>query len=122
MSQQLLEVQAKTRLSLGKSIAQFLSRQEEADYAILRWLTINKGGEYKSYSIYYTEAIEEEDSLDMVELTPVDPDDSPVISEFDTMEEALAFAAATYGASPHNYVAESMISEQYTSYLKERNR
>jgi hypothetical protein len=124
MTQQLLEVQAKTRLSLGKSIAQFLSRQDEADYAVLKWLTISKGGDYKSYSIYYSEVIEEEEGglLDIVELTPVDPDDSPIINEFDAIEEALDFATATYGASRHKYVAESMVSEQYTSYLKERNR
>jgi hypothetical protein len=124
MPQQLLAVQAKTRLSLGKSISQFLSRQNEADYAILKWLTINKGGDCKAYSLYYSEVLEEEPegSLNIVELTPVDPDNSPAINEFDTMEEALEFATVTYGASPQKYVAESMIDEQYASYLKEHNR
>jgi hypothetical protein len=59
-----------------------------------------------------------ENSLDLVELTPADPDESPVVDEFGTIEEALAFAAATYGALPHKYVTESMVNEEYADYLK----
>jgi hypothetical protein len=45
------EEQAKTRLSLGKSIAQFLSCQQQVDYTIVRWLPTNKVGDYQAYSI-----------------------------------------------------------------------
>jgi hypothetical protein len=54
-----------------------------------------------------------------VELTPADPNDSPVVNEFDTIEEALAFAAATYGALPHKYVTESLVNDEYANYLGE---
>ncbi len=123
MAKHLLEIQAKTRLSLGKSIAQFLGCQIEKDYTVLKWLTISKGGNNKAYSIYYSEVFGDEDDseLDIVELTPVNPDEDACITEFGTIEEALTFAAATYGALAQKYVAESMINEEYTSYLKERN-
>jgi hypothetical protein len=119
MARHLSQVQARTRLSLGKSIGQFLSRQAEADYAIIKWLTIDQGDE-KAYSIYYSEVIDEgpENYLDLVELTPADPDDFPVVDEFDTIEAALAFAAAAYGALPDRYVAESMVNDEYADYLR----
>ncbi len=105
---------------MGKSIAQFLSRQDEVDYALIKWLTINKGGDEKAYSSYYNEVTNggPENILDLVELTPADPDESPVVEEFDTIEEALAHAAATYGALPDKYVAESMVGEEYADYLR----
>ena len=92
----------------------------KTDYALIKWLTISQGGDEKAYSIYYCEVIDEgpENSLDLVELTPADPDDSPVVDEFGTTEEALAFAAATYGALPHKYVTESMVNDEYADYLK----
>jgi hypothetical protein len=119
MARHLSEIQTHTRLSLGKSIGQFLSRQDEDDYAVIKWLTIDQGDE-KAYSIYYSEVIDEgpENYLDLVELTPVDPDNSPVVDEFDTIEEALAFAATAYGALPDKYVAESMVNDEYADYLR----
>lgn len=101
MARRLLEVQIKTWLSLGKSIAQFLSAQAEADYTILKWLPISKGGDEKEYSIYYNEVFAEEGGFDLVDFTPVDSDDAPHISEFNTIEEALEFAGTAYNASPH---------------------
>lgn len=121
MARHLSEVQTRTRLNLGKSIGQFLSRQDEADYAIIKWLTIGPGEE-KPYGVYYSEVIDEgpENSCDLVELTPADPDDSPVVDEFDTIEEALVFAATTYGALPDKYVTENMVDDEYADYLRER--
>jgi hypothetical protein len=119
MARHLSEIQTHTRLSLGKSIGQFLSRQDEDDYAVIKWLTIDQGDE-KAYSIYYSEVIDEgpENYLDLVELTPADPDNSPVVDEFDTIEEALAFATTAYGALPDKYVAESMVNDEYADYLR----
>jgi hypothetical protein len=54
----------------------------------------------------------------LVELTPVDPDDSPVVDEFDTIEEALVHATVAYGASPHKYVTEGMVNDEYADYLR----
>ena len=77
MSRYLSEVQVRARINLGKPIGQFLSRQDAADYAIIKWLTIYSGGKEKLYSLYYSGVIDEgpENFLDLVELTPVDPDD-----------------------------------------------
>lgn len=123
MARHLLEVQVRARLSLGKPIAQFLSAQQEADYTVVKWLSISGGGDQKEYSVYYNEVIGEDDEneLDIVEFTPLDPDECPYITEFDTIAAALAFATVTYGASPHQYVAESMIGEEYAHYLKVRH-
>jgi hypothetical protein len=120
MARYLSQPELLARLNMGKSIAQFLSRQDEADYALIKWLTINKSGDEKAYASYYNEVIDEgpENILDLVELTPADPDDSPLIEEFDTIEEALAHAAATYGALPDKYLAESMVGDEYADYLR----
>ena len=120
MARHLSEVQARARLSLGKSIVQFLSRQEEGNYALIKWLTISQGGDEKAYSIYYSEVLDEdpENVLDLVELTPADPDNSPVVSEFDSPEETLAFAALTYNALPDRYVTEGLINDEYADYLR----
>ncbi|RZK37933.1 MAG: hypothetical protein EOO57_04780 [Hymenobacter sp.] len=120
MARHLSEIQARTRLSLGKSIGQFLSRQDEVDYVIIKWLAISQGGDEKAYSLYYSEVIDEgsEGIIDLVELIPFDPDNSPVIEEFDTIEEALHFATVAYGALLHRYVTESMVSDEYADYLQ----
>ncbi|RZK33606.1 MAG: hypothetical protein EOO57_12840 [Hymenobacter sp.] len=120
MSRYIAEVQVRARLSLGKSVGQFLSREDAMDYAIIKWLTIYKGGDEKEYSLYYNEVIDEgpENFLDLVELTPVDPDDSPVVEEFDSIEEVITFAANTYGALPHKYVTEGMLNDEYADYLR----
>jgi|GEM_PF-2240472 len=123
MARHLLEVQAITRLSLGKSVAQFLGYQHESAYTILRWLTIDIGDE-KAYAVAYHEVFDEgsENECDIGEFSRLDPENLPygVVDEFDAAEEAMAFAAETYGASAQKYVAESMIDEEYATYLKER--
>jgi hypothetical protein len=121
MARHLSEAQVKARLSLGKSVGQFLARENAADYAIIEWLTMYKGGDEKEYSLYYSEVIDEgpENFLDLVELAPVESDDSPVVKEFDSIEEVLAFATKTYGALQHKYVAESMINDEYADYLRQ---
>ena len=80
---------------------------------------MSKGGQEKAYSLCYSEVLSDEEGygLDLVDLTPVDYDNDPVITEFDTIEEILAFATETYGASVHKYVVESMINEEYRAYL-----
>jgi hypothetical protein len=120
MARYLLEIQVRARLSLGKSVGQFLSREDAPDSAVIKWLTIYKGGNEKEYSLYYNEVLEEgpENFLDLVELTPVDPDYSPIVEEFDSVEEVVAFATNTYGASPHKYVTESMVTDEYADYLR----
>jgi hypothetical protein len=120
MARYLSQPELLARLNVGKPIAQFLSRQDEAGYALIKWLTISKESDESACSIYYSEVIDEgpENILDLVELTPADPDDSPVIEEFDTIEEALAHATATYGALPHKYVIESMLGDEYADYLR----
>ncbi|TVT40558.1 hypothetical protein FNT36_13870 [Hymenobacter setariae] len=120
MTRYLSEAQLTARLNLGKAVGQFLSRQDLTDYAVIKWLTIYKGGEEKEYSLYYNEVIDEgpENFLDLVELTPVDPDDYPVIEEFNSVEEVLVFAARKYGTSLHKYVTDSMVNDEYADYLR----
>jgi hypothetical protein len=119
MVRHLLKNQAKTRLSLGKSIAQF-----EPDYTILRWITVYKGDD-KAYAVACHEVFDEgnEDELDIREFSHVDSENLPyrVIHQFDSVEEALVFAATTYDASAQSYVIESMLDEEYSSYLRARN-
>jgi len=124
MARHLTEIQAKVRLNLGKSVAQFLSYKDEAEYTILKWITIDRGGDEKPYSVNYHEVFDEgsENDLNIHEFSEVDPAELPfgIIDEFDTADEALEFAAESYQASTQKYVTESMINEEYADYLRLR--
>jgi len=123
MARHLSEIQAKTRLNLGKSVAQFLGYWDEPNYTVLKWLTISSGDE--GYAVTHHEVFDEgsEDELGIGEFSRLDPENLPygVADEFDTVEEALAFATVTYSASVQQYVTESMIDMEYADYLKRRN-
>lgn len=121
MALYLNELEIIARLSIGKSVAQFLSAQKAEDYTILKWFTIGEGEE-KPYSLYYHEVFDEGDehNLNLFDFSPLDPEDLPfgLISEFETIEEVLIFAENEYYASPIKYVPENMINEEYAKYLK----
>ncbi|TGE09437.1 hypothetical protein [Hymenobacter fodinae] len=122
MGRYLVSTQAKTRLSLGKPIAQFLL-PKEGDEVILRWVSIDSGEE-KAYCVAYHEVFDEgeEDFTDIVEFTTALDENGEevdsITTEFDTIEEALTFANTEYGALADKYVAESMIGSEYADYLK----
>ena len=119
MAEYLMDEQIRARLRLGKSVEQWLGVVQEADYTILRWLSIDKESD-ESYSVVYFESFDEgnEDFLDIYAFSLVDPDEPfGVIHTFSSVADALEFAEATYKASPHKYTAAGMIQEEYRYYI-----
>lgn len=122
MTPYLLEIQAKTRVSLGKSIAQILSAHGPSTYPVLRWLSMDQGEE-KAVALLYHEVEDEgeEGYFDPTDFTPLEEEEPYGLqTEFDTVEQAFAFAAQTYGASAEHYVPESRLEEEYARYFYRR--
>jgi len=108
-----------SRLRLGKSVEQWLGVVQEADYTILRWLSIDKGSD-ESFSVAYFESFDEgnEDFLDIYAFSLVDPDEPfGVIHTFSSVADALEFAAVTFKASPNKYISAGVIQEEYRYYI-----
>ncbi|MDQ1149671.1 hypothetical protein QE382_001655 [Sphingobacterium zeae] len=108
-----------SRLRLGKSVEQWLGVVQEADHTILRWLSIDKKSD-ESFSVAYFESFDEgnEDLLDIYAFSLVDPDEPfGVIHTFSSVADAVAFAEATYKASPNKYILAGVIQEEYRYYI-----
>ena len=108
------------RIHLGKTVAQWLTHVEVADYTTIKWLTI--GRDNNQYYVLYQESFDEgdEEFWDIVEFSPVDPDADEEAS-FDFAEDAVKFAIKQYGASIDKFVAGGMINEEYARYLKTKH-
>lgn len=119
MVQYLKDDQIRARLRLGKSVEQWLGVVQEADYTILKWLSIDMESD-ESFSVAYFESFDEgnEDFLDIYAFSLADPDEpSGLIHTFYSIADALEFAAVTYKASPNKYISAGMIQEEYRDYI-----
>lgn len=119
MIQYLTDDQIRTRLRLGKSVEQWLGAAREVDYAILKWLRIDKEND-GSISVAYFECFDEgnEDFMDIYAFSLIDPDKPyGVIHTFPSIVDALEFATFTYKASSHRYISTGMIQEEYRYYV-----
>jgi hypothetical protein len=117
MSFYLTKPELLARIRLGKEVAQWLGHVDEADYTIIKWLTIGKTS--NQFSIFYQESFDDGDEYfgDIVEFTLVDPDAEEEIF-FDSAEDAVNFAIEQRGACIDKFVASSMINEEYARYAK----
>ncbi|TLM97178.1 hypothetical protein [Hymenobacter jeollabukensis] len=117
MSSYLTILELIARVRLGKEVEQWLSYVQEAESAFIRWLSIGK--DKNQFIVTYFESFDEGDEgfHDVHEFSVLDPEDAPYGTgyEFDSVEEALAFATEAYGASIDKFVAGGMI---YTEYAK----
>lgn len=121
MSFYLTKPELLARVRLGKEIAQWLGHVDEADYTIIKWLTVGKTG--SQYYVLYQESFDDgdEEFCDIVEFSPVDPDANEEAS-FDSAEDTVSFAIEQHGASIDKFVAGSMINEEYARYLKAKRQ
>lgn len=107
------------RVHLGKEVEQWLSYYNEADYTVIRWISV--GTEEGQFGVTYFESFDEgdEDFHDVHEFSVIDPEESlhGVTHSFETVEAAVTFAAEQYGASTDRFVAFGMLSEEYRKYL-----
>ena len=113
----LSEIQAKTNLSLGKAIEQWLNIEKFEEYDIIKWLRIDKEKD-KTYSVTYFEVFDEgeEDFLDIYSFSPLNPD-LPYgnITSFPNIEEAISFSKQNYFANDERFVNAGIIQNEYES-------
>src|ERR1700760_1809714 len=96
----LMKEQLKSNLSLGKLVQQWLPPKYFDTYTVIRVVDVEKNDELL-YDVRYWEHFDagNENFTDVVFFSFVNPDDPAVINTFDTIDEALSFAANTYNAS-----------------------
>lgn len=118
MIRYLTSEQLLANLRLGKAVEQWLMPRVEPDYAVLRWLRIDKEKDGQ-YSVTCFETFDEGDSdfADVYEFSPLDPDQPfGYISSFESAIEALNFSVSKYGALKDKFVSEGMVQEEYLRY------
>lgn len=73
--------------------------------------------------VLYQESFDDgdEEFCNIVEFSLVNPDADEEIS-FDSAEDAVSFATEQHGASIDNFVAGSMIVEEYARYLETKQQ
>jgi hypothetical protein len=121
MSKYLTIEQAKSRLSLGKSIEQWLNVSPEEQYTIIKWIKIDKEKD-GTFSVAFFESFDEgsDNYVDIYNLSLVEPDEPyGRIDNFDSIGDALKFAESNYAAKSEKYVTAGMIQEEYIKYQKD---
>lgn len=112
------------RVHLGKQDEQWLSYFNEADYTVIKWISVAE--EDGQFGVTYFESFDEgdEDFHDVHEFSVIDPKDEPYGTThlFDSVEAAVAFATESYGASADRFVASGMIGKEYKKYLLEKRQ
>lgn len=110
------------RVHLGKQVEQWLSYFNEADYAVIRWLSIAE--EDGQFGVTYFESFDEGDNdfHDVHAFSVIDPENEPhgTTYFFDSVEATVAFAVENFGASADRFIASGMIGEEYKKYLLEK--
>lgn len=114
-----LELQA--RVHLGKEVEQWLGHAEEGEYTVIKWLYLAREDRHQ-YSVNYLESFDEgdEDWQLVPEFSLLDPD-AEESAVFNSVEEAVAYAVQTYGASPDRFVPGGMLAEEYARYWQSKN-
>jgi hypothetical protein len=89
----LTKEQCKTNLSLGIAIEQWLSFEKKNDYAILKWLRIDKENN-STYNVSYVECFDDgsDDFVDIYEFSSIDPDEPYIINNFESVNESINFS------------------------------
>jgi hypothetical protein len=121
MSTYLHRAELEARVLLGKEIEQWLSYVQETEYSYIRWLSISKDG--NQFAVTYFESVDEgdEDFNDVYEFSALnsDEDSDGSLNEFNSVEDAVAFAVETYGASADKFLAGGMIQDEYDKHRRQ---
>ncbi|MGI4832615.1 MAG: hypothetical protein ACRYFK_04060 [Janthinobacterium lividum] len=114
-----LELQA--RVHAGKEVEQWLGHSDEGEFTVIKWLYLAQADQHH-YSVHYLESFDEGDEhwQNVPEFSLLDPD-ADESAAFDSIEEAVAYAVHTYGASPDQFVPGGMLAKEYTRYWQNKN-
>ena len=112
-------------ISAGKTVEQFLGAFERDGDQAIRYLTIRKQGE--RFWLHNHEVYDEgsEDYLDLYAFEYLEmPEDrfEPFPTEFNTMEDALRYASAEFGADSRRWVNKGVVQDEYSDFIRSRNQ
>jgi hypothetical protein len=104
------------RLHRGKEVDQWLGHVEEADYTVIKWLYIALEPP-QHYVVCYVESFDEGEEAwhQVAEFSLLDPDEE-VRHAFESVQEAVACAIHTYGASADRFLPGGMLPVEYATY------
>jgi len=122
MNNYLTKEQLKAKLSLGKSIEQWLGHYESEGETILKWVNIYSDKE--GYHVVYIECYDQGsvDNLDISDFTGLDPDEPYGLTDtFYTLDEAVGFSLDKYSAEMDKFVNNGMIQDEYLKYLNNKS-
>jgi len=109
------DLDVRSSLAAGRDIEQLLPEGHELDELVIRYVSIERSS-LGSWRVRLCEAFDNgtPEFLDVYEFEAVDPD-FPFGNEwmFDSIQEALAFAENTLGASSVRYVNQGLIQYEY---------
>lgn len=111
----LTEAEARSALTRGASVEQFLGLADVNGRRAVRWLTVSGGRSYV-VRLHEVEDVGDDDFLDVSEFPPLDPDeylgDGRTVA--DESEPDAAFAvAAKLGASADRWVNSGVVQNEY---------
>ena len=111
--------EARTRLSVGRRIEQWLGHSPGKKYRLVRWLILEKepSGEF---SAVVREVFDEgKETPDLYGFSTLDPDlPFGEITSFDSVGEAWSFAEGL-GARPDRFVASGSLQDVYMEFVSE---
>jgi hypothetical protein len=121
MSLYLSRLEVLARVHQGKEVEQWLSYTQQADYSVIRWLSLHPERP-QAYGLTYFESFDEgeDGNSDVREFSVLDPENDPygTTHHFASVDEAVAFAVEHYGASADKFVAGGMLTVEYTQHAK----
>ncbi len=108
----------RTALNRGKTVEQFLGGGMLGDVRTIRYVALSQDGH--RFSLTFYEHIDEgsESFLDLYAFSYASPEDDPPRHSFDTIEEALNYSEATYGAVATRWANQFVIQDDYADYLR----
>jgi hypothetical protein len=114
----LTEPNIHSALQRGRCVEQLISPRRVNDATYLRWLELHATDEQFTLTLYEVFDDGSDDYLDVYSFEQVSPGEDPVRHSFATLDEALAFAHASYSAPQDHYVDQGVIQDEYADYLR----
>ena len=108
----------KSALNRGKAVEQFLGGDGET----IQWISLRLDDEGVQVTHFHVEDPSDPEYLDVYNFALVDEGNyDGTMTEFPSLEAALAFCAEKYGTRADRFVNEFVVQDEYSDFLKNRN-
>jgi hypothetical protein len=120
MSRYLIDPFIRSAISRGRSVEQFLGGFSYQGDPAIRWLSIRADDNGVVLSLYESYDPQEEDFVDVYSFPELEVEQGEAAAEHtcESIEEALALARSTYGASADRWVNDGVVQDEYGDYRK----